>query len=66
MTNSLNQIFNEINDDEKFIKAQTSCIENLEANSRKIEESRQYIANDNINFNIQYINEINNFFNQQL
>ena len=52
MTNSLNQILNEINDDKEFIEVQTSCIESFEANSQRIEKSRHYIVDDNTNFNI--------------
>ena len=34
MTNQSDQILDEINDDKKFIKVQTSRIESLEANSQ--------------------------------
>ena len=66
MTNSLDQILDEINDDEKLIKAQTSHIENVETNLRRIEKLRHYIADDDTNFNTQHIDEINNSFKQQL
>ena len=66
MTNSSDQILNEINDDEKLIKAQISRIENFEANSRRTEKSRHYIADDDTDFNTQHIDEINNSFSQQL
>ena len=65
MTNSSSQILNEINDDEKFIKIQTSRIENLEENSRRIEKSRHQIVDDDTDFNIQHTDEINNFLDQQ-
>ena len=55
-----------MNDDEKFIEAQTSRIKNLEADSKKIKKSRHHIVDDDTNFNIQHINEINNFLSQQL
>ena len=65
MTNQSNQILDEINDNEELIKVQTSRIENFEANSQRIKKSRHHIADDNINFNTQHADEINNFFNQQ-
>ena len=66
MTNSSDQILNEINDDEKFIEVQTSRIENFEANLRKTKKSRHHIADDDTDFNTQHTDEINNFLNQQL
>ena len=65
MTNSSDQILNEINDDEELIETQISCIESLEANSRKIEKSRHYIFDDDTDFNTQHTDEINNLFSQQ-
>ena len=47
-----NSILNEINDDEKFIKAQTSRSENFEENLRSIEETRRRIVNANIDSTI--------------
>ena len=64
MTNSSNQILDEINDDEKLIEIQTFRIENFEANSRKIEKSRHYIADDDTDFNTQHTDEVNNFLSQ--
>ena len=66
MTNSSNQILNEINDDEKFIEVQTLHIESFEANSRRIEKSYHHIVDDDTDFNTQHTDEINNSFNQQL
>ena len=66
MTNSSNQILDEINDDEEFIEVQTFRIENFEANSRRTEKSRHYIADDDTDFNTQHIDKINNSFSQQL
>ena len=42
-------ILNEINDDEKFIEAQTPRFESFEENLKSIEETRRRIANANIN-----------------
>ena len=66
MTNSSDQILDEINDDEKLIKAQILRIESLEANSRRTEKSRHHIADDDTDFNTQHIDEINSFLSQQL
>ena len=66
MTNSSNQILDEINDDEKFIEIQIFRIESFEANSRRIEKSRHHIVDDDTNFNTQYTDEINSFLSQQL
>ena len=65
MTNQLNQILDKINDDEQSIKIQTFRIENFEENLRRIEKSRYHIADNDTDFNIQYVDEINNFFSQQ-
>ena len=64
MTNSSDQILNEINDDEEFIKTQISCIESLEINSRRTEKSRHHIVDDDTDFNTQHTDEINNFLSQ--
>ena len=45
-------ILNEINDDEKLIKVQTSRSENLKKNLKLIEKTRKRIANANINSTI--------------
>ena len=42
-------ILNEINENEKFIEAQTSRSESFEENLRSIEETRRRIADANIN-----------------
>ena len=55
-----------MNNDEKFIKVQTSRIKSLEANSKKIKKSRHHIADDDTDFNTQHTDEINSFLNQQL
>ena len=65
MTNSLDQVLSKINDDEKLIKIQIFRIENLEANSRRIEKLRYHIVDDNTDFNTQHTDEINNSFSQQ-
>ena len=65
MTNSSDQILDEINNDEKLIKIQTSRIESFETNSRRIEKSRHHIADDDTDFNTQHTDEINNFLSQQ-
>ena len=59
-----NSILNEINDDEKFIEAQTLRSENFEENLKLIEETRRRIANANTNSTTKQNDEINNFFNQ--
>ena len=41
-------ILNEINDDEKFIKIQTSRFENFKENLRSIEKTRRRIVDSNI------------------
>ena len=64
MTNQLNQILNEINDDEELIEVQISRIENLEENSRRIKKLRHYIVDNDTNLNTQHADKINNFFNQ--
>ena len=58
-------ILNEINDDEKFIEAQTPRSENFEENLKSIEKTRRHIASANIDSTIKQNDEINNFFNQQ-
>ena len=63
MTSQLNQVLNEVNDDEKFIEAQTFYIESFETNLRKIKKSRHHIVDDNTDFNTQHTDEINNSFN---
>ena len=60
-----NLILDEINDDEKFIEAQTPRSENFEENLKSIEKTRRRVADANINSIIKQNNEINNFFNQQ-
>ena len=45
-------ILNEINDDEKLIKAQTSRSESFEENLKLIEKTRRRIANANIDSTI--------------
>ena len=65
MTNSSNEVLNKISDDEELIEAQTSRIENFKTNSRKTEKLCHNIADDNTDFSIQHIDEINNFLNQQ-
>ena len=45
---TLNSILNEINDDNEFIKAQTSRFEKFEENLRLIEKTRKCIADANI------------------
>ena len=57
-------ILSEINDDEKFIEAQTPRFESFEKNLRLIEETRRRIADANIDSTIKQNDEINNFFNQ--
>ena len=42
-------ILNEINENEKFIKAQTPRSENFEENLRLIEKTRRHIASANTN-----------------
>ena len=42
-------ILNEINENKKFIEAQTSRFENFEENLRSIEKTRKHIANANTN-----------------
>ena len=61
-----NLILDEINDDEKFIEAQTPRSENFEKNLKSIEKTRKRIADANINSTIKQNDEINSFFNQQL
>ena len=58
-------ILNKINDDEKFIEAQTSRFENFEENLKSIEKTRRRIANANIDSTTKQNDEINNFLNQQ-
>ena len=58
-------ILNEINDDEKFIEAQTSRSENFEKNLKSIEKTRRRIVDANIDSTTKQNDEINNFFNQQ-
>ena len=45
-------ILNEINDDEKFTKAQTPRNENFEENLKSIEKTRRRIADANIDSTI--------------
>ena len=51
MTNSLNQILDEIHDNEKFIEIQIFRIESLETNSRRTEKSCHYSVDDDTDFN---------------
>ena len=55
-----------MNDDKEFIEVQTLRIESFKENLRRIEKLRHYIADDDINFNTQHADKINNFFSQQL
>ena len=57
-----NSILNEINEGEKFIKAQTPRSENLKENLKSIEKTRRRIANANTNSITKQNNEINNSF----
>ena len=58
-------ILNKINDDEKFIEAQTPRSESFEKNLKSIEKTRRRIANANIDSTTKQNDEINNFLNQQ-
>ena len=58
-------ILNKINDDEKFIEAQTSRFENFEENLKSIEKTRKRIANADTNSTTKQNDEVNNFLNQQ-
>ena len=58
-----NSILNEINENEKFIEAQTSRSESFEKNLKSIEKTRKRFANANIDLTIKQNNKINNFFN---
>ena len=58
-------ILNEINENEKLIKAQTSRFESFEENLRSIEKTRKRIASANTNLTTKQNDEVNNFFSQQ-
>ena len=60
----INSILNEINDDEKFIEAQTPRSESFEKNLKSIEKTRRRIADANTNSTTKQNDEINNFLNQ--
>ena len=59
MTNSSNQILDEINDNEEFIEAQTFRIKSLEANSQRVEKLHHHIVDNDTDFNTQHTDEIN-------
>ena len=59
-------ILDEINDDEKFIEAQTPRFESFEENLRPIEETRRRIAGADTDSTTKQNNEINNLLSQQL
>ena len=58
-----NSILNEINENEKFIEAQTPRFESFEKNLKLIEKTRRRIADANTNSTTKQNNEINNFLN---